>query len=461
MKKTIRTMGFLFSFLFIALCLGTATLFAAGSREHERVSSGSRTVTWWHSNSGLRGQATDDLVAAFNATIGQEKGITVQAVYQGAATDITTKLRAVFQSGRAHDLPDIAQVDATGIIDVRASRELVPLNNLAARDGFDLSVIEPAALQSLMYKDTILGMPFNNSTILLYYNKTAFDEAGLDRAPRTLSEMADYAAKLTRRKTDGSIERHGFANVPTTYELVSWIGQQHVQQNGVSYLTDKRNGHDGNPTKVVFDENGTMKTFLTQWRKVWEAGGLANLTSGLTGEFAAGKVTMIVASTSNLTTILQTIDGRFELGVAYFPRVTENSDGGVNIGGGSLMAFDRGLNQTDAAWEFIKFASSAEQQFIWLEKTGYFPVNLGTYDLPETKEFLARNPLFQVAIDQLHDSNPALYGLWVPSAYQIYYVFQNGIRDFLENNRDIDATIATLSKEITTYLDDFNRANPE
>lgn len=444
-------------FLLITFCLGILSLSAAGSREQSSGAAGQKTIIWWHSNSGLRGQATDDLVAAFNSTVGQEKGITVQAVFQGSATDITTKLRAVFQSSRPADLPDIAQVDATGITDVRTSRELVTLDELAARDGFDLGVIEPAALQSLTYRDKILGMPFNTSTILLYYNKTAFGQAGLARAPRTLAEVAEYAARLTLRKADGSIERYGFANVPTTYELVSWIGQQ----NGVSYLTDKRNGHDGNPTKVVFDENGTMKTFLTEWRKVWTAGGLGNLTSGLTGEFAAGKVAMIVASTSNLTTILQSVDGRFELGAAYFPRVTEDADGGVNIGGGSLMTFERGLNQTDAAWEFIKFASSAEQQLIWLEKTGYFPVNLGTYDLPETKAFLAENPLFQVAIDQLHDSDPALQGLWVPSAYQIYYVFQNGIRGFLENNQDIDAAIAGLAKEINTYLDDFNRANPE
>ncbi len=233
------------------------------------------------------------------------------------------------------------------------------------------------------------------------------------------------------------------------------------QQEGIPYITDRRNGHDGNPTRVEFDTNGTMKTFLTEWRKLWQAGGLGNLTSGLSNEFAAGKVAMIVASTSNLTTLLQSIDGRFELGAAYFPRVTEASDGGVNIGGGALMTFDRGLDQIDAAWEFIKFAASPEQQFIWFQQTGYFPVNTRTYELPQAQEFLKENPLFAVAINQMQDSNPALQGLWVPSAYQIYYTFQNGIRDFLENNRNIDSTIASLAKEINTYLDDFNRANPE
>ena len=42
-------------------------------------------------------------------------------------------------------------------------------------------------------------MPFNSSTPILYYNKTAFKEAGLDpeKAPQDLDEIAEYSKKLT------------------------------------------------------------------------------------------------------------------------------------------------------------------------------------------------------------------------------------------------------------------------
>jgi ABC-type glycerol-3-phosphate transport system substrate-binding protein len=49
--------------------------------------------------------------------------------------------------------------------------------------------------------------------------------------------------------------------------------------------------------------------------------GLENLTSDLNGAFASGRVAMIVASTSNLTTIHSMVGDRFEVGVAPFPMV--------------------------------------------------------------------------------------------------------------------------------------------
>ncbi len=433
------------------------SLFAGGSKE-SAIKNGPTEIIWWHSNSGLLGQATDTLVQEFNETVGAERNIKVVPVFQGKAADVLTKLRAVMQSKNPADLPDIAQLDATGIIDVRSYERMIPMEVLMSEAGYDLSQLEPGAALSVTYKDTMIGMPFNSSTILLYYNKDAFRQAGLDpdRPPKTIEQMAEYAKALIVRNAQGKIERYGFAGVPTSYELCAWIGQQH----GVSYLTDMRNGHDGDPTKVVFDEDGTMEVFLTEWKKLWDSGGLANLTSSVTQEFAAGKVAMIAASTSNLTTLLASIGDRFELGVAYLPMVVEGADSGVNVGGGALFAFDRGLQgHKEAVEAFIEFAVSAEQQLAWHVGTGYFPVNLGTYELEEFKAHTERNPLFQVAIDQLHDSDPRVQGVWIPSGYQVYYAFQNGIRDMLENNKSIPQTVQDLATEINKYISDYNRMN--
>jgi sn-glycerol 3-phosphate transport system substrate-binding protein len=191
----------------------------------------------------------------------------------------------------------------------------------------------------------MIGMPCNASTTLLYYNKDAFREAGRDpdKPPRTLAELAEYAGKLVRYAADGkTIVQYGYAGVPSTIELVSWIGQQ----NGVSYLTDKLNGHEGNPTKVLFDTDGTMARFLDAWRNVYASGGLGNLTSDVRQQFIAGKTAMFATSTSSLSTVIDSVAGRFELGVGYLPRVDEESTGGVNIGGGAIFVFENG-NDTD------------------------------------------------------------------------------------------------------------------
>jgi len=453
---------FVMSILILALC-APLVLFSTGTKERSVDSDMQGQVVeieFWHPNSGLLGDAMSDLVAQFNATVGKEKQIVVREVYQGKASDVATKLRASLQAERAQDLPDLAQVDATGVMDVRDSAFMVPVQQLVESDSdFSLDDLQPGTVLSMTYKDVMIGMPFNASTILLYYNKDAFREVGLDpeRPPRTLAELADYAELLVKTSADGrTITRYGFAGVPSSYELVSWIGQQ----NGVSYLTDKRNGHDGNPTRVVFDTEGTLATFLDEWRQVYEQGGLGNLTSDVRQQFIAGRTAMFAISTSSLATILSSVGDRFEVGAGYLPMVNESSTGGVNIGGGAIFVFENDNDPRKAAtWEFLKYLVSAESQLFWHMRTGYFPVNLATYEMEEFSEHLAENPLFKVAIDQLNDSDPRIQSVWWPNSYQAYYEIQNTIIEMLEQNRSTDEAVQKISNTLNRYMDEYNRMN--
>jgi ABC-type glycerol-3-phosphate transport system substrate-binding protein len=115
-----------FSSIFLVLTIGilaAGPLFGAGNRETTSPvgNDGPVTVEFWHSNSGLLGEAMTELVTQFNATVGTEKAIVVREIYQGKAADVATKLRAGLQANRAQDLPDLAQLDATGVMDVRDS----------------------------------------------------------------------------------------------------------------------------------------------------------------------------------------------------------------------------------------------------------------------------------------------------------------------------------------------------
>ncbi|NCC65437.1 MAG: extracellular solute-binding protein, partial [Spirochaetia bacterium] len=207
----------LFSVMIILISLTTA-VFAAGQRDIKPDPI--RTVTWWHPNSGLAGQATQAMVQAFNSTVGAEKNIRVEAVYQGKANDVLTKAKAILQSDSRRDLPDLAQLDGAAVLDIRDVEALIAMEDLALSDGYDLGAILEAARLSVTYKNKMIAMPFNSSTILLYYNKTAFDQAGISRAPRTLDELAVTAQALVQKDARGNVIRSGFANVPTTYELI-------------------------------------------------------------------------------------------------------------------------------------------------------------------------------------------------------------------------------------------------
>ncbi|MFA7559680.1 MAG: ABC transporter substrate-binding protein [Sphaerochaeta sp.] len=439
--------------LTIIALIAIPTLFALGQKEDSEYT----TITWWHPNAGLAGTASDELIKEFNETKGQELKIKVVGVYQGKANDVLTKLKPILQSKDHRDLPDLAQLDGSAVLDIRDFDQLITMNELAKNDQDYLSNIVEATRLSVTYKNKMLAMPFNSSTILLYYNKDAFKKAGIAEPPKTLADVAITAAKLKQTDDKGRTTFWGIANVPTSYEMMVWLGQQ----NGLTYLTDFENGHTGNPTRVLFDENGTMVNFLKRWQAIYDTGSLANLTSDLNGAFASGQVAMILASTSNLATIVSMVGDRFEVGVANLPMVDENATGGVNVGGGAIWAFDNGKGHEWAIWEFLKFATSPNQQLKWHIATGYFPVNIATYDLPEFNAHLLDNPLYGVASRQLMSSNPKLQGIWVPSAYQIYYAFQSGILKMLEENLSPEATSKAIATEINGYLTEYHLMQAE
>lgn len=424
----------------LAAILCASLLAAGGSTEQDEG-----TVIIWHSNSGAIGTAFDDIVERFNSTIGEEKGITIEAIYQGAANDVLTKVKAAAAADTS-TLPDIAQLDATAALDMKNSDYLV----LPAAIGADTSSVMPSALESLSSERGLLAVPFNASSLLFYYNKTLFDSLGLE-PPETLDDFAAIAPLLGEKDSSGRITRYAFAGVPATYELGAFIGAQ----KGLSYMVDEENGHTGTPRKVLFGEEGTFRNFLEHWKKLYDTGYANSITSGISTEFAAGRTASMLASSSNLSTVMNTVGGRFSVGTAFVPKTDEEATGGVNIGGGALFSF----TSSEAVKTVLEYLISEDTQLEWAEKTGYMPVCTGLDDNPEYQAFLERNPQFRIAMEQTEASNPKVTGVWIPSAYQIYYSFQTEIRNVTENGKDIDAAVSDMERTVQKALDDYAAQN--
>lgn len=425
----------------LALLLMTMSIsaFAAGSSEEDGI------ITIWHSNSGVIGTAFDEIIEDFNETIGKDSGIEVEAIYQGAANDVLTKVKAAAAVDTS-TLPDIAQLDATAALDMKNSDYLV----LPSEIGVDTSAMMPSALESLSSERGLLAVPFNASSLILYCNKTLFDSLGLE-PPETLDDFARIAPLLGEKDSEGNVTRYAFAGVPATYEMGAFIGAQ----KGLSYMVDEENGHTGTPRRVLFDKEGTFAAFLTHWKALYDTGYVANITSGVSTEFAAGRTATMLASSSNLSTVLNTVGGRFEVGTAFVPKTDDEATGGVNIGGGALFSYASG----DAVRTVLEYLTSEEVQLKWAEMTGYMPVNTGLLDDPEYLAFLEANPQFRVAMEQTEASNPKVTGVWLPSAYQIYYSFQTEIRNVTENGKSIDDAVSDMAATVQKALDDYAAQN--
>ena len=426
--------------LIISSLLIGAVLFAGGASE-----SGKTTVEIWHSNAGIAGNAFEEIVDDFNSTIGEEKGIVIEPIYQGAANDVLTKVKAAATADRS-SLPDIAQLDATACLDMKNADYLILPQDI----NLDTSYIMPSAIEALMSDRGLLGIPFNASSLLFFYNKTLFDSLSLD-PPETLADFAEIAPLLGEKDSNGKITRYAFAGVPATYELGTFIGAQ----NGFSYFVDMQNGHMGTPEKVLLEDEGTFRNFLVHWKNLYDTGWVNNITSGISTEFAAGRTATMLSSSSDIASVIKNVGGRFEVGTAFVPKTDENATGGVNIGGGSFFIF----TPSDAVKTVLEYFISENVQLKWAEETGYMPINTDLYDNPDYLSFLSENPQFKVAMDQTEASNPKVTSIWLPSAYQIYYSFQSTIRAVTEDGMDIDAAVHEMASIIQKAIDEYRAQN--
>ena len=113
--------------LIVLISLLPALLFAAGSSESSS-SKDVTTVTIWHSAQGQNTTVFEQIAENFNSSVGKEKGIEIEAIYQGKANDVLTKVNAASGTG---ELPDIAMMDATAATDMNHSSYLVNLHRKA------------------------------------------------------------------------------------------------------------------------------------------------------------------------------------------------------------------------------------------------------------------------------------------------------------------------------------------
>ena len=161
-------------------------------------------------------------------------------------------------------------------------------------------------------------------------------------------------------------------------------------------------------------------------------------------DFSAGKSAITLASTASLKQILQDVNGKFEVGTAYFPSVKDSDQGGVSIGGASLWA----LNNQDpkklrATWEFVKFLVSPESQAYWNAQTGYFPVTTAA----------------QTAIDQLHDSSPEYVGALLSVFSEARATVESEIESMLNGEVTADEAVAGMADSINKSIEEYNLVN--
>lgn len=407
------------------------------------------SITFWHAMGGVNGEALDYLVNKFNEE--NEYGITVVAEYQGSYDDAINKLKSAQLGNMGADLVQVYDIGTRFMID---SGWVVPMQDLVDADGFDLSVIEPNIAAYYTVGDTLYSMPFNSSTPILYYNKDMFAAAGIEEAPSSFKEIEEVGDKLQSQGVDEVI----------SLSIYGWFFEQFTCKQAMEYVNNG-NGRDSYATAVAFDENGAALNILTAWKDLYDKGYTPNVGRGGDAglaDFSAGKAAMTLGSTASLKQILQDVNGKFEVGTAYFPTTTEGSEGGVSIGGASLWALNNGDDIKKAAtWKFVKYLVSAEAQAYWNAQTGYFPVTTEAHTEQIFLDNIAQYPQFQTAIDQLHDSAPEYAGALLSVFPEARAIVETEIENMLNNGVAPEDTVAALAEQINEVITEYNELNYE
>lgn len=410
-------------------------------------------IVFWHAMGGVNGQAIDSLVKNFNES---QKNVHVTAQFQGTYDDELTKLKTSMQGNSGPDVCQIYDIGSRYMID---SGWTVPVQKYIDSDKFDKSKIEPNLLSYYTISDKLWSLPFNSSTPILYYNKTAFKEAGLDPdvAPKTFKEIEEYSAKLVKKDASGKVTQYGYSMA-----IYGWFFEQLIAKQGALY-TNNNNGRTENATSVEFDKNGAGLNVLKQWQALNKSGNVGNFgrkTDDTKNAFSAGRTAMILESTGALNGLKKGAGDRFEIGTAFTPSLNDSKDGGTIIGGGSLWMIDnKDIDKEKATWEFIKYTSQPEQQVFWCKTTGYFPTNIGAYELDEMKTFLKENPNFQTAVDQLHQTptNYNTQGACVGVFSEARSTIETNIENMLQNKLTPEDTIKTAATTINSAIDNYNK----
>jgi sn-glycerol 3-phosphate transport system substrate-binding protein len=330
----------------------------------------------------------DDMIVEFEKA---NPDIKVKAVYAGNYDDTRVKALAALKASQPVQLSVLFSIDVFELMDQDV---LVSFDEVAtsAEDKQWLSGFYPALMENSKAKGKIWGVPFQRSTIVMYHNKDAFKEAGLDpnKPPATWEEMVAMSQKLVKKDAAGNVTRWGVQIPSTGYAY--WMFQALCIQNGQVLMN-----LDGNKTN--FDHADVVGA-LQFWRdlavkhKVMPEGTVDWGT--LRQKFLEGATAIMWHTTGNLTAVRDA--AKFDFGVSMLPASKRR---GSPTGGGNFYLFKKTTPaERMAAMKFIKFMTAPELSARWSIAPGYVATSQAAYDTATLKKYVADFPAAAVARDQ-------------------------------------------------------------
>ena len=410
-------------------------------------------IQLWHAFTGPLGEILAKQVEGFNAS---QSDYQLVAVYKG---NYSETLNAGVAAFRAKQQPHILQVFEVGTATMMAAKGAVnPVYEVMKAGGETFDPARYLPTVTGYYTDpegNMLSMPYNSSTPVLYYNKEAFEKAGLDpeAPPKTWSA---FGKALDALKASGS-------DCPFTTAWQSWVHLENFSAWHDLPFATKANGFAGLDTELAF--NGAVQVKHIQQMGDWARdgkfvyGGRRNESGA---RFNSGDCAMLTESSAGYASIKA--QSEFDFGVSNLP-YWDDVDGAPRntiIGGASLWVLT-GHDEGDYAGvaSFFSYLSRPEVQAEWHQQTGYLPITLAAYDLTKEQGFYEENPGTETALIQMTAKAPTenSKGLRLGNFDQIRGIIDEELEAVWAGDKTAQAALDAAVERGNVLLRRFERAN--
>lgn len=301
--------------------------------------------------------------------------------------DLNKKLFIAAEIGK---MPDVAELFSAIVVPQLVKKEaLEPLGSYIEADGGDDFLSQYNSDLLYRYKGEIYSLPILAFNAGLYYNKTILEENGFDSLPKTWEEFLEIAEKCTDVKNG----IYGFGingnDIESLFNVASFIAQNggglgkidgEIMINkpesveALQFVADLVNKYKVTPSFATSDYQIVRELFM------------------------AGKLAMYIDG-PNIAGWIVEKNPDFEWGTATLPegKVVGSA---VSTGDTEYGMFANSENK-DLAWEFVKFMTSEESIYFWVQKIPTLPANVAVSE----KEDIIGNEYIKPFIEQINMGN--------------------------------------------------------
>ena len=408
-------------------------------------------VKFWHEMSRANNDWLVRTTRAFNQS---QSRVHVTLVQFPNYQDLLTKYMAGLST---KDLPDLFHPEDTTVQKLIDSKSVMPVQACVDEDHYSLAPLLPRAKAYFSDQNVLYGMPWSLSNPILWYNSAAFVKAGLDpnKPPRTLAEVKAYSRKIV----DSGAATHGIALRVEPYIF------EYLNAKSGGTLVNNGNGRISRATAATID-TPTARAIWTWWNDMVKSG-LALNTGGATGNIdhmlavGTGDAAMTMEASGVLGTVKQVLEhGQYKkVRIDTAPLPSINGGGGVPVGDGSLwIAKAASPEKRGAAWQFIKYLTSPEQQASLAVEGGFAPIRSDATKIPALEHKWAAEPIYRVSYDQLTSGaeNASTAGSLIGDYQGVRDAVKDGMLSMLTGGLSPEAALQKAQREADAAIKAYN-----